>query len=633
MKESPRPESRPEIPYWKLFLVAADAMFVEDEHDNIVDANASACALLGYTREELLSMSVRDLLAPESRRPPGIVRAELDDYHGRPFESVDVTKDGTRIPVEVTNTRLESGGLILSVVRDIRERKRLEAAQRETHAIIEQSPMVVFIWKNEEGWPVEFVSANVERILGYTADDFQSGSIRYEGIVHEEDAERVAREVESNSAVPGRLEFAHEPYRIVKKDGSVCWVSDLTRIRRDPEDGRITHYQGVVFDITEQQRIEQELLTMEKLRSLGVLAGGIAHDFNNYLTGILGNLSLVRMEHEVEKLIAHPLHEMERATLRAKDLTQQLLTFSRGGSPVRKITDIAGLLRDCADFALSGSNVSVDLTMPDDLYPARVDPEQMAQVFNNLLINASQAMAAGGTVTVVAKNLHLEQQNVFSLGPGDYVTVGIRDHGSGIDPQNLRRVFDPYFTTREEGSGLGLAVAHSIITKHGGQLAVESRLGEGTEFTVVVAAHTEPVPQSETVVRATKSRLKVLIMDDEEFIRELTSRLLEALGHDVETAPHGEAALEIYQKAYAAGDPFDVVVLDLTVRGGMGGQETIERLIQIDPDVCAVVSSGYSNDPVMAKHTDYGFGAAVKKPYVSADLQAAISEALNPPSS
>ncbi len=1175
--------------YRALFERATDAIFIENDSDEILDVNPKACELLGYTREELVNMTVPDIQAPECRGKKGrVLRGELEDHRGKPFEVLDLHKDGTRIPVEVTNNRLDEKGLFLSIVRDIRERKAAEEARQEAYQILEKSPLVAFLWRNAEDWPVEYVTSNVVRVFGYTADDFLSGRVLYSKVVHPDDLERVAGEVATFSQDANRSEFTHAPYRIVDRDGDIHWITDSTFIRRDPA-GAITHYQGIVMDvtdriraeeglrrsedekrtildslkelviymdtdmrivwankaacesvgvprealvgrpchslwgnsadpcpgcvvvqalasgrneqaevqtpdgriwfnqghpvfdengvvsggietcleiterklaeaalkesearyrqiaatikeqnaqlmtinrelkaeieerqkaerrqsailenipdiawlkdrdsrfiavnepfaqacgwaagdlvgrndldiwpkelaeryraddadvmrsgqrkrvdepladasgqqkmietiktpifdeegavigttgiardinarkqmedalrrseeryrnfvehsiegiwlltfdepisihldpeeqvrriqqegylaecndvmarfygyasradmigmrlmdlygdspsehnfqstlelvnsgyrsndretierradgarlhflnnavgiiendclmaiwgtqrditqeriatsalhaekkrlmvtlrsigdaviatdcegritlmnpiaealtgwqeaeavgrplldvfnivnernrepcaspvdkvlakgqivglanhtlliardgreyyiadsgapildaegsiigvilvfrdITERQAMQRELLKVEKLQSLGVLAGGIAHDFNNFLTGIVGNLSLAKLDLQTGNPIDRALDEMEKAALRAKELTQQLLTFSKGGEPVKHAADIAELVNEAARFALRGSNVGCDIALDDDLHLADVDEGQIAQVLHNLIINADQAMPDGGSIRLRGENVILPPDNPYSLTTGSYIRLTIEDQGLGIRADHLKKVFDPYFTTKQKGSGLGLAVAYSVITKHDGQLTVDSRLGEGTSFTIILPASDHPPKNAveETYPLSAGSGF-ILVMDDEDLIRDLAQRMLTKMGYRVAVAPDGQAALDRYRQARIEGDPFDAVILDLTVPGAMGGKETLEHLKELEPEVRAIVSSGYANDPIMANYQDYGFCEAVKKPYLLEDLNQALKMAL-----
>jgi PAS domain S-box-containing protein len=405
----------------------------------------------------------------------------------------------------------------------------------------------------------------------------------------------------------------------------------------------------VVFrDITRQRRTEEEMLKTSKLESVGVLAGGIAHDFNNVLTAVLGNILLARMDLPPEGAAARRLAEAEQACLRAKDLTQQLLTFARGGDPIRKTVSIGDLVRESANLALRGTNARSELHLPDDLWPVDVDPGQMAQVFNHLVVNARQAMPDGGVVRIRAANMPPappDRRHRSALPPEARVRITVEDHGAGIPEEHLSRIFDPYFSTKEQGSGLGLAIAHSVIAKHGGRIAVESRVGIGTAFLIdLPAARPRPgasVPEAladagrETAPARTgeapgRGKARILVMDDERPVKEVLGAILGHFGYEPDFARDGLEALEIYRAARDSGRPFDAVILDLTIPGGMGGKETIRRLLEIDPEVRAIVASGYSDDPVMADYRRYGFRGVVPKPFRFEELREVLERVLRP---
>jgi signal transduction histidine kinase/CheY-like chemotaxis protein len=377
--------------------------------------------------------------------------------------------------------------------------------------------------------------------------------------------------------------------------------------------------------------LEEDLLRSRKLDSLGVLAGGIAHDFNNLLTAILGNIEMAMSGLPPGDGRRDRLAEAEKASVRARDLTQQLLTFSRGGAPVRETASVGDLVADTAGFALRGSNVRLDYVRDEALWPAEIDPGQISQVINNLIINADQAMPDGGTVTIRTANATVSPGDTLPLPPGDYVTIAVADRGNGIPPENLERIFDPYFTTKRTGSGLGLATVYSIVRRHGGHVEVSSRPGEGASFKVwLPAAKGAAPPARERLERVTTGTGRILVMDDEPFVREVVGAMLERAGYDPSFAEHGEEAIARYSEAKAEGRPFSAVIMDLTIPGGMGGVEASRRLREIDAAVRIVVASGYSNDPVMARFRDYGFVGVVRKPFRIAELTRVIGEAVSP---
>ena len=374
-------------------------------------------------------------------------------------------------------------------------------------------------------------------------------------------------------------------------------------------------------DVTEKRKLEDEVAKANKLEDLGLLAGGIAHDFNNLLTAILGNVVLARIETEPDSEVAEILLEAERAAGRARDLTQQLLSFARGGAPVRRALSLAELLSESSSFMLRGSASRCEFTIADGLWPVEVDEGQISQVVQNLVINADEAMPGGGLIRVSAENVELGDGHGLPLPSGPYVRVSVADNGVGIPPEHLSRVFDPYFTTKRKGSGLGLASCYSIIKRHEGHINLQSDQGVGSTFSIYLPAARDAV-QAEAMATAApvKGDGLVLVMDDEEVVRNVLQRMLIRLGYRVETAADGREAVEMYKRAKAEEHPFDAVIMDLTVPGGMGGLDAMAELVRYDPAVRAVVSSGYSNDPVMSEYRRYGFLRMMSKPYRIEDL-------------
>ena len=374
---------------------------------------------------------------------------------------------------------------------------------------------------------------------------------------------------------------------------------------------------SIIRDITERKRVEDELQKSQKLESLGVLAGGIAHDFNNLLTAIMGNLSLAKIYAQSIHNALTVLTSAERVCQQAKRLTQQLITFSRGGEPIKKALSISKLLREAVPLALSGTRTKYELSFPDNLWLAEVDEGQMNQVINNLMINADQSMPEGGLVEVCAENVTVGAKEKLSLKNGRYIKITVKDRGIGIPEKYLQKIFDPYFTTKSEGSGLGLAVTYSIIKKHNGCIKVESRTGAGTTFHIYIpASEREPFTGEEIAEeKILHGRGKILLMDDQKSIRDTVGDILTYLGYKVEFAEDGSEAIALYKHARESGQDFDAVILDLTVPDGMGGKETIQKLREIDPEVKAIVTSGYSHDPVMSEYQTYGFRGVVNKPY------------------
>jgi PAS domain S-box-containing protein len=386
------------------------------------------------------------------------------------------------------------------------------------------------------------------------------------------------------------------------------------------ESGALKEIQSVGIDITERQRLEQEMARNQKLESLGVLAGGIAHDFNNMLASIVSNTEIAILDHPEDPRHVHRLQESVRSAMRARNLTQQLLTFSKGGQPIKEVVDLQTLVPSTVEFVLAGSKLVPTYVMDSGLYKISADPIQIEQVINNLIINARQAMPRGGSLLIRASNVTKEAEH-----PGEddrpYVRLEITDEGMGISPEHLDKIFDPFFTTKATGTGLGLSTVRSIIRNHGGTVTVDSRLGQGTTFSVLLpATQDDEKPSSQMKKIETARQGSVLVMDDEESILDVLEIMLDSFGYQVECVRTGEEAIKCYQEHLLTGQPFSAVIMDLTIRGGMGGKEAIHEIRSLDPAALVIVSSGYSNDPIMAHPQDYGFADVLQKPFTMQDL-------------
>jgi len=391
---------------------------------------------------------------------------------------------------------------------------------------------------------------------------------------------------------------------------------------------------GAVFvprDISKSSFLEEEMLKIRKLESVGVLAGGIAHDFNNLLTGITTNLFMARMSVVGNNEASSLISEAEKAAFKATTLTKQLLSFARGGPSIKEITSIKQLVQDTVGFCLSGSNVDYRLELPDDLYDVEIDKGQIDQVLNNLIMNAAQSMPEGGTVTISAENTEFTGaigSKSFPLQPGKYIKVSVRDEGTGIPHEYLERIFDPYFSTRDEGSGLGLSTSYSIVKRHGGHVYVESTDGKGSTFTFLLPVPAGDGSQKKKNDIMEKGSGKVLIMDDDVIVRTVVETLLKKTGYSPICVTNGDQALKQYRDALSGGEPFMVTIMDLTIPGGMGGKETIKRLREIDKNARVIVFSGYSNDPIFSNYKEYGFDGVLSKPFSIEEFMRTISTVL-----
>ncbi|MCG8603789.1 response regulator [bacterium] len=399
------------------------------------------------------------------------------------------------------------------------------------------------------------------------------------------------------------------------------------------EDRRVIGAVLVIQDVTEKQKMEAERLRANKMESLGFLAGGLAHDFNNLLTAILGNINIAKMNIRKPDEILKILTQAERAGERAKSLACQLLSFSKGCAPLTKPIAIAEFIRECVEFVTTGSNVQCRFSFEEKLHPVQADEGQLNQVISNLIINAIQAMPGGGQVYISGKNIEVTKADAMPLSPGNYVKISMEDQGDGIAMACLDKIFDPYFTTKKLGSqkgcGLGLATSYSIIKKHDGLITVDSAEGVGSTFHIYLpASQKDVIPAKKGCEEPAKCNGNVLVMDDEEILRQLSVEYLSRLGYQVSTACNGEEAIKLYCEAQQKV-PFDAVIMDLTVPGGMGGKETIKKLREIDPTVKVVVSSGYSNDPIMADYKSFGFDAVMSKPFQVNELGNLLSDLMN----
>ncbi len=385
----------------------------------------------------------------------------------------------------------------------------------------------------------------------------------------------------------------------------------------------------------DRKKFEDELLNARKLEAIGVLAGGIAHDFNNMLFVIMGNINLAQLKNDEDHPAQRHLIEAEKACLRAKDLTQKFITFSSGGGPVKRHVSMRELVSSVAGLVLRGSITSCEIKAPKDLWEVEVDENQMRQVFTSLLENASEAMSKGGVISISVENVEISEIGVEGIDPnvGRYVKVLISDEGVGITEENMSNIFDPYFSTKYRGSrkgmGFGLTIAHSVIKKHNGHIRVESIPGKGTTVSMLIPASAQEggaIAASRPYVPIPRKR--ILVMEDEEMLRDLIQTMLEHLGYEVNTALDGEGAVELYSEALNAGGDYDAVILDLTVKVGMDGREAIHRLLYLNPEIRAIVSSGNASDPIIHDYASYGFRDVLKKPYDLEDLRAALGRVL-----
>jgi PAS domain S-box-containing protein len=521
----------------------------------------------------------------------------------------------------------------LEVATDISERKLAEtrlAEETERLAVTLRSIGDGVITTDTEG-RILLINKVAETLTGWNSEE-AAGRLLAEvlNIVNEATGQPCKNLVEKVLTSRKIVGLANDTV-LIARNGQKRSIADSGAPIRD-KDGRIIGIVLVFRDTTEQLRTEQELLKVKKLKSIGVLAGGIAHDFNNILAAILGNIDLSLLDANLLPATRKLLTEALKATHRARDLTGQLLTFAKGGEPIKEVASLCEVVQDSADFVLRGDKVACRYLFPENLWLVDIDKSQMSQVVQNIILNASNAMPGGGTIEVTCENVtSADSLNIAFLKSGNYVKMQIKDTGVGIPANVLDKIFDPYFSTKQQGSGLGLAITHSIVTKHDGYISVQSTPGEGTTFTVYLPASAQSsLPLSKTEeTRPGMKKCRILVMDDEEQVRNVVEAMLRTMGHEVLLAKDGEEAQLVYQEAMNHGAPVELVIMDLTIPGGMGGKEAVHKILAFDPEAKVIVSSGYSNDPVMANFKDYGFCSAIVKPYKMAELAKAISQLLD----
>ena len=518
-------------------------------------------------------------------------------------------------------------GAVCGISTDITDRKRAEEALKRSEERLREAQQIASIGSWE--WDITanklYWSDEVYRMFGVAPNEFNSTYEKFLSFVHPDDRDAVygAGEDALRRVKPYFVE-----YRLRRPDGSQRMMRSKAEVTFD-ENGAPLRVFGTVQDITDAKKMEEEILKAQKLESIGTLAGGIAHDFNNVLLGILGSVSIARSLVKSDNRVSMLLEDVEKAAMRAKGMTRQLLTFSKGGRPVKELAPIDDLVRNSAGLMLKGTDIECGLNLKQDLWLVEMDEGQITQVVNNIILNAVHATQPGGRISISAVNTVISVEDSVPLPPGDYVKVSVSDRGHGIPLKNIAKVFDPFFTTKNKASGLGLAVSYSIIMKHNGYIGVESIEGEGSTFYFYLPA----VPPRNNAAKpvdavAAMGRGRVLVMDDEDIVRDVSGEMLKLMGYEPYFACDGHEAIDAYKEAMDAGAPFTAVIMDLTIPGGMGGKEAVKRLLQIDPAAKVIVSSGYSSDPIMSEYGNYGFKGVIAKPYRVSEFSSALETAL-----
>lgn len=501
--------------------------------------------------------------------------------------------------------------------KEIEEKKKAEESLRESeerYRLLYENAGDAICTLNEK---LEFTGLNrkAQELFGYEKEELIGKNILELNLIHEDDKEKVERYLR---LVAAEKRESKGEIRFVRRNGDIR-IGDVTSTAYLDRKGNISVILSIIRDITEKKRMEEELLKTKKLESIGVLAGGIAHDFNNLLAAIMGNVSLAKMHLDSGQKAYHKLTDAENAILKARDLVRKLLLFAKTGEEYKREVDLRGIIEDTAHLVFSGSGIRYELDFAPDMPSVLADEDQIRQVINNIMLNAKEAMSGNGVLNVKGELVRLPPRNRLSLEEGDYLKISISDTGRGIEEENLSKVFDPYFSTKgmgpTKGTGLGLALSYTIIKDHNGHIEIDSKVGVGTVVTLYLPTYKRiKRTLNEKEIRPS-IRGKVLIMDDEEMVRSVTTEILSSFGFEVKCAKTGFEAVEIYRKAFVNGEPFDVVVLDLTVQGGIGGRETLAWLREIDPNVKAVITSGYTYDPVLISYREYGFAGSITKPF------------------
>ncbi|MFC1544664.1 PAS domain S-box protein [Gemmatimonadota bacterium] len=599
--------------------------------------NQASEAVYGFTADEAIGKNLADLIIPVQekhlfRKALELGAATTQSGEFMPSGELELLhKDGSLVPVYSIHTVVCLEGkdnLMFCIDMDLSERKQMEEELRKSEerfrTIFENAP--VGLYRTTPDGRVLMTNPKMAEMLGFdTVEELLKRDINKEGYAPGYKRSDFIKSIEANDF----LESFESTF--LKKDGTPIEIEETAKVIRDSK-GEVLYYEGLVLDITERKQLEKERIKASKLESIGLLAGGIAHDFNNFLGAALINLWSARQSRLIDGEIKGQLENAEKTLVRAKDLTLQLLTFSKGGTPSKKKMSIENVIKDSIELVLSGSNVTSNFNVKKGVKPVEIDASQMNQVFNNLLINAEQAMPQGGVVDITLDNFRIKKTGRFLLPEGDYVRVIIRDEGHGISNESADKIFDPYFTTKQKGSGLGLTTSYSIVKKHGGVIRLKSDKGIGSTFEVYLPACLEESVdgnfKDNRNLDFDSKTIKILVMDDEELYRKGLKLALESLGHEVCAAGDGKEAIDLYTQERERGQEFELLIMDLTIPGGMGGKEAMDVLTERYPDVKAIISSGYSEDPVISEYKEHGFLGVVAKPYTIEDLIDVISRVI-----
>ncbi|MDM8515053.1 PAS domain S-box protein [Desulfobacterales bacterium HSG16] len=616
------------------FNSAQDCVLIWDKDYNYLYANQSAIDHVGTTPDKVIGENIRDGLG----HVPDFMNLWMSRID-RVFETGEVMRvqdkqeiqgcfyhtDSIISPVYTTKKAVSS---VCVVYRDVTELKQAEIAlsQEKERLHVTLRSIGDGVITSDTNGRVTLINKIGEKLTGWTQVEAIGKDIKEVfNIINTKTRQKCENPVEKVLEAKTIIGLANHT-NLISRDGTERMIADSGAPIFDTNSEIV----GVVLvfrDVTENYRIEKQLQQSQKMEAIGTLAGGIAHDFNNMLGVITGNISYALTDLNKDGELYEVLSDIQKSSKQAQDLTHQLLTFSKGGAPIKKVSNINKLINDSAIFSLRGSKTNCIFKLSDELWTTEIDEGQINQVIGNLVINANQAMPNGGTITISTENAVINSKSGIPLSAGRYIIIAVEDQGVGISKKHLSNIFDPYFTTKQKGNGLGLATTYSIINNHGGHISVYSEIEQGTVFNMYLPASTKYVGKIEENEESKHTgQGKILIMDDQEPILDMTGRILNRMGYESTCTLDGSEAITKYKEAQSSYNAFDLVILDLTVPGGMGGLKTIIELLKIDPNVKAVVSSGYSNDPIMANYEDYGFCGVVPKPYTKAQLAEVLNK-------
>ena len=615
-----------------IFETVGGGILVLDTDQRIISYNKKFSQMFCEQDLDITGLSCREIVCKGAIADKECAFAELLKT-GKSVTRSNCPRDSRSFNIVASPIRDKRGNLLHVVilyidVTELMQAKAVMAQEKERLSITLES-IAEGVVATDSGGHVTLMNRAAEELTGWSEDDAVNMPVCNIFKVYQPGEEQSCTAMfDKILRDPEKIERMSNIH-LKEKKGAERLISLSAAPIRSVE-GKVAGVILVFRDITKEKLLDEEMAKSDRIDSLGVLAGGIAHDFNNLMSSVLGNVSLAKQFLTPDDKLYGLLDETEKSTRRAKGLTQQLLTFAKGGAPIINLVSLRKLIEESARFSSSGSHIKCTFSFADDLWPVNVDTGQVGQVIQNLVINANQAMQAGGTVRISAENVFLDENDVIPLSKGKYVRVDIADSGEGIGRENLDKIFDPYFSTKKTGHGLGLAICFSIIKKHGGHILVESVIGEGSTFTVYLPASDEAVSQESDSEKngVIDGHGRILVMDDEEMIRNISETMLQHMGYQVEVCADGEEAIALYSKAMDKGQPYDAVIMDLTIPGGMGGKEALEKIKLIDPETKAIVSSGYATDPIMASYKQYGFVGVVPKPYSMDELSAVLQEVL-----